>query len=91
MKYVKDNLFEIPPVFNLIQSSSGVSWEEMYQVFNMGHRMEIILPKQYSQEIIDISKKYNVPAKIIGYVQKSPQPNDFNTLILKTSKGNFQY
>ncbi|MBJ04785.1 MAG: phosphoribosylformylglycinamidine cyclo-ligase [Flavobacteriales bacterium] len=68
---VKDNMFPIPSLFNLIKEESNVSWEEMYKVFNMGHRMELYLKKDVSQEIIDIAKSYNLDAQVIGYVKKS--------------------
>jgi phosphoribosylformylglycinamidine cyclo-ligase len=63
---IKDNLFPVPPLFQLIQSQSGTPWEEMYKVFNMGHRMEIYLPEEFAESIIAISKEFNVDAKIIG-------------------------
>jgi phosphoribosylformylglycinamidine cyclo-ligase len=89
LHYVKDNLFEIPPIFEMIQESSGVSWKEMYNVFNMGHRMEIIVHKDLSKEIIKISESFNVPAQIVGYLERSSDSN--NSLLVKTSKGEFQY
>jgi len=63
---IKDNLFEVPPLFKLIQSESKTDWKEMYKVFNMGHRMEIYLPEKFAAEIISISESFNVRAKIIG-------------------------
>jgi phosphoribosylformylglycinamidine cyclo-ligase len=63
---IKDNLFPIPPLFNLIKQQSGTSWEEMYKVFNMGHRMEIYIQPEIANQIIAISKKYNINAQIIG-------------------------
>ncbi len=89
LEYVKDNLFEIPPVFQMIQKSSGTSWEEMHQVFNMGHRMEIIVPEKLSQDLINISQSFNVPAKVIGHVASTN--NGHNSLLLKTSKGEFRF
>lgn len=68
---IKDNLFEIPPLFKLIQEESGTDLKEMFKVFNMGHRMEIYIDEKYAQDIIDISKSYNVEAKIIGRVEES--------------------
>ncbi|HCZ09268.1 MAG TPA: phosphoribosylformylglycinamidine cyclo-ligase, partial [Flavobacteriaceae bacterium] len=65
---VKDNLFDCPPLFKLIQKESGTSWKEMYEVFNMGHRMEIYLPESIAQDVITISKSFNIDAKIIGHV-----------------------
>ena len=68
---IKDNLFDTPLVFKLIQSESNTSWREMYQVFNMGHRMEIYIDEEYSSKIIEISKSFNIDAKIIGRVESS--------------------
>ncbi len=84
---IKDNMFDVPPLFKLIQEQSGTSWQEMYKVFNMGHRMEIYLPKEYAQHIIDISKSFNVDAKIIGRVEKS----DVKKLTIKSQFGEFVY
>lgn len=66
---IKDNLFELPPLFRLIQESSGTDWREMYQVFNMGHRMEIYLPAEKAGAVIDIARKFNIAAQIIGRVE----------------------
>jgi phosphoribosylformylglycinamidine cyclo-ligase len=63
---IKDNLFPLPPLFNLIKQQSGTSWEEMYKVFNMGHRMEIYIQPEIANQIIAISKKYNINAQVIG-------------------------
>ena len=71
LRVIKDNLFPIPPLFELIQQQSGTQWDEMYKVFNMGHRMELYVPDEIAQNIIDISKFYNVDAQIIGRVEKS--------------------
>jgi phosphoribosylformylglycinamidine cyclo-ligase len=68
---IKDNLFETPPLFKLIQSNGHTDWREMYQVFNMGHRMEIYLPKRYAQAIMDIAEKHGIEARIIGRVEAS--------------------
>lgn len=66
---IKDDLFETPPLFKIIQEASGTSWEEMYQVFNMGHRMEVYLPEERAQIVIDAAKEFNVDAKIIGHCE----------------------
>ena len=71
MRIVKDNLFEIPPVFKLIQSASGADNREMMQVFNMGCRMEIYTPAHNAEHLIDIAKRYNVDAQVIGRVEKA--------------------
>ena len=68
---IKDNLFEVPSLFKLIQEESKTDWKEMYQVFNMGHRMELYVPKEIAGDIIEISKSFNVDAKIIGRVEAS--------------------
>lgn len=68
---VKNNLFEVPPLFKLIQEQSGTSWQEMYKVFNMGHRMEIYTDEVTAETIIKISKEYNVEAQIIGFVKEA--------------------
>ena len=70
---IKDNLFPVPPLFDLIKKESGTSWKEMYKVFNMGHRMELYVSKDCSDEIIRISKSFGVDAKIIGRVEDNVQ------------------
>ena len=84
---IKDNLFDIPPVFNLIQKESGTSWREMYQVFNMGHRLEIYTDGNTADEIISICDSFSLDAKIIGRVEE----NSTNKLTIKSSKGHFNY
>lgn len=83
----KDNLFDLPPLFELIQKESGTDWQEMYKVFNMGHRMEIYLPEQYADQIISIAQSFNVEAKIIGRCTKS----DGKSLKIKSKFGEFNY
>ncbi|MFD2162791.1 AIR synthase related protein [Paradesertivirga mongoliensis] len=70
---IKDNLFPIPPLFKLIQEQSGTSWEEMYKVFNMGHRMEIYVPEEIAGDIINISESFNIDAQIVGRVESAEQ------------------
>lgn len=70
---IKDSLFEVPPLFRLIQEQSGADWREMYKVFNMGHRMEIYLNEQHAERVIAISKSFGVNAQVIGRVESSPQ------------------
>ena len=84
---IKDNLFDIPPVFKLIQKESGTSWREMYQVFNMGHRLEIYTDNNTADEIISICDSFSLDAKIIGRVEE----NSGNKLTIKSSKGHFNY
>lgn len=84
---IKDNLFEVPELFKLIQEQSGTSWQEMYQVFNMGHRMELYVPEQIAQEIISISQSFEVEAKIIGRVESSQKKK----LTIKSIQGTFTW
>lgn len=84
---VKNNLFETPPLFKIIQEESKTDWHEMYKVFNMGHRMEIYLDEKYAEEIISISKSFNIDAKIIGHVETS----DHKQVTIKSSSGEFNY
>ena len=87
LKVIKDNLFPLPLLFNLIQKQSGTAWDEMYKVFNMGHRMEIYLPLAYAQRVIDISRSFNVDAQIVGHVEKS----DLRELVIDSEFGQFHY
>jgi phosphoribosylformylglycinamidine cyclo-ligase len=66
---IKDNMFDLPPLFKLIHEESGTDWEEMYKVFNMGHRMELYVPQEIADDIIAISESFNVEAKVIGRVE----------------------
>ena len=84
---IKDNLFETPPLFKMIQEESGTSWKEMYQVFNMGHRMELYVAPQLASEIIAISESFNVPAQIVGSVEASSKKE----LTISSSHGTYQY
>ncbi len=70
---IKDNLFELPPLFKMIQKESNTDWKEMYQVFNMGHRMELYVHPSQAEKIISISKGFNIDAQIVGRVEKSNQ------------------
>jgi phosphoribosylformylglycinamidine cyclo-ligase len=84
---VKDNMFSIPPLFKLIKEQSNTGWQEMYKVFNMGHRMELYISKDIAQDIINISKKFNVDAQIIGYCEKATK----KSLLIKNEFGEFNY
>jgi len=84
---VKDNLFETPPLFKLIKEQSGTSWEEMYKVFNMGHRMELYVSQAIADEIIAISQSFNVDAQIIGKVVEKGEKK----LTIKSTYGEFVY
>ena len=70
---VKDNLFDTPPLFQLIQEQSGTDWKEMYQVFNMGHRMELYVPEAIANTLISISQSFGVDAQVVGRVEASPK------------------
>jgi phosphoribosylformylglycinamidine cyclo-ligase len=84
---IKDNLFEIPPLFKLIHEQSGTSWKEMYQVFNMGHRMEIYTDEATAHSMIEISRSFDVDAQVIGRVEQSP----IKKLTIKSPYGVFEY
>ena len=84
---IKDNMFDPPMLFKLIQKESNTSWHEMYKVFNCGHRMELYVDSEIANQIINISEKFNVEAKIIGKVEKSTEKK----LTIKSQFGDFQY
>jgi phosphoribosylformylglycinamidine cyclo-ligase len=84
---IKDNLFATPPLFRLIQESSGTPWQEIYKVFNMGHRMEIYTNEESALEMIEISKQFKVEAQIIGQVEASIEKK----LTIKSEHGEFTY
>jgi phosphoribosylformylglycinamidine cyclo-ligase len=84
---IKDNLFPVPPLFQLIQEQSGTDWKEMYKVFNMGHRMELYVPAEIAEAIIAISKSFNIDAQIIGRVESSAQKQ----VTINSEKGEFVY
>jgi len=90
IKYVKNNLFRIPKLFELIQKSSEIHWKEMFSVFNMGHRMEILCNESIAPEIMKIVRKYKIDSKIIGYCEKSPLKSK-NLLEIKSELGSFIY
>lgn len=84
---IKDNLFDILPLFRLIQQESKTPWQEMYKVFNMGHRMEIYLEEQYAQELIAISRSFGVDARIVGRVEEAPNKK----VTIRSPYGDFVY
>lgn len=84
---IKDNLFPTPPLFEMIQEESGTSWEEMYKVFNMGHRMELYVPAEIAEKVIAISEEFNVNGQIIGRVEAA----DEKKLTIKSPHGEFIY
>ena len=84
---IKDNMFDIPPLFKLIQEQSNTDWKEMYQVFNCGHRMELYVAPEIAENLIAVSKSYQVDAKIIGRVEESASKK----LTIKSEYGTFEY
>lgn len=84
---IKDNLFSIPPLFKLIQEQSKTDWKEMYQVFNCGHRMELYVSPEVAEDLISISKSFNVDAQIVGRVEASSEKK----LTIKSEFGVFEY
>ena len=84
---IKDNLFPIPPLFDLIRRESGTPWAEMYKVFNMGHRMEIYVEPRHAQEVMDIAASFGIDSRIVGRVEEAPA----NKLTISTSEGVFEY
>jgi len=90
IKFIKNNLFRLPQIFKIIQSSSETQWKEMYNVFNMGHRMELYCEESIANEIIKIAKKFNIQGKVIGQCEKAPS-KDKNILEIQSEFGNFNY
>lgn len=84
---IKDNMFDVPPLFQLIQEESQTNWREMYQVFNMGHRLEFYVDESVADEIIEISKSFNVDAQIVGRVEASEN----KSLSISSDQGHFVY
>ena len=84
---IKDNLFPVPPLFELIQEQSGTDWAEMYKVFNMGHRMEIYLNPEHAGRVIEIANSFGIDAQIVGRVEDA----DANRLTIISDKGTFNY
>lgn len=87
MHVVKNNLFEIPPLFRIIQEQSGTEWKEMYKVFNMGQRLEVYLPEQGAQQVIDIARSFGIEAQICGYCERAEK----NQLDIISPYGTFSY
>ncbi len=85
---IKYNLFPIPPLFRTIHEQSATDWSEMYKVFNMGHRLEVYLPAQFAQEVIDIARSFNIDAQVIGHVEARPEGAK---VTLHTENGIFEY
>ena len=85
-RVIKDNMFTIPPLFNTIHQFSGADWREMYQVFNMGHRMEIYVRPEVTEQVIAISKSFNVKAQVVGHIEEGKK-----SLTIKSEHGEFNY
>ncbi|WP_020570261.1 AIR synthase related protein [Neolewinella persica] len=75
VRVVKDNFLTVPPLFDLIRKESGTDWREMYQVFNMGHRLEVYLPAEGAATVLDIAARFNIDAQIVGFVEAADQPS----------------
>lgn len=84
---IKDNMFPIPPLFRTIQEQSNTDWSEMYKVFNCGHRFEIYLPEEYAQQVMDISRSFDIEARIVGRIESS----DRTHLTIRSEFGEFKY
>lgn len=84
---IKDNLFDIPPLFKMISDESGTDWKEMYKVFNMGHRLEVYVSREDANAVIDIAKHFNIDAQIIGHVEDAVS----NRLTINSAVGTFEY
>ncbi|MBN9297113.1 MAG: phosphoribosylformylglycinamidine cyclo-ligase [Filimonas sp.] len=87
VRIVKDNLFKAPPIFDIIQQNSGADDREMYQVFNMGHRLELFTDEQTAQKMIDVAKTFNIDAQVVGRVEAA----DKKELVLKVKGGEIVY
>lgn len=87
LRIIKDDLFPTPPLFEAIQRMSGTSWQEMYKVFNMGHRMEFYVPQECAEEIMAISRSFGIDARVVGRVEKAPSKE----VVLTSPNGTFTY
>ena len=85
-RVIKDNMFPVPPLFQAIHECSGTDWKEMYQVFNMGHRMEIYVRPEVAEQVIAISKSFNIDAQVVGRIEEGPR-----SLTIKSEYGEFHY
>jgi phosphoribosylformylglycinamidine cyclo-ligase len=87
IRVVKDNMFPVPPLFKTIQEQSGTDYSEMYKVFNMGHRLEVILSPEKADKVIEISRSFDIDAQIIGHIE----PSEKKELIIRSEFGEFRY
>jgi phosphoribosylformylglycinamidine cyclo-ligase len=85
-RVIKDNMFPIPPLFKLIQEQSKTDWKEMYKVFNCGHRMEIYVRPEVAEQVIAISRRFNIDAQVIGRIEEGSK-----SLTIKSEYGEFHY
>ena len=85
-RVIKDNLFPIPPLFRIIKEESGTDWQEMYKVFNMGHRMEIYVSPEDAQQVMKVAEGFNIEARIIGHIEEGRK-----SLTIKSEAGTFDY
>ena len=87
-RVIKDNICPVHPLFRTIKEQSGTDWDEMYKVFNMGHRLEVYLSPEHAEQVIEISKSFNIDAQIVGRIEES---NGSKELIIKSEFGEFRY
>jgi len=85
-RVVKDNMFPVPPLFRAIHDCSGTDWREMYQVFNMGHRMEIYLSPEHASRVVAIARDFNIDAQVVGHIEEGPR-----SLTIRSEFGEFNY
>ncbi len=85
-RVVKDHMFPVPPLFKAIQQQSGTDWNEMYKVFNMGHRLEVYVPAEAAEQVIDISRSFNIDAQVVGHIEKGRK-----SLTIHSEYGTFDY
>ena len=85
-RVVKDNMFPVPPLFHAIHECSGTDWKEMYQVFNMGHRMEIYVRPEVAEQVVSISRSFNIDAQVVGHIEEGKK-----SLTIKSEFGEFNY
>lgn len=85
-KVVKDNMFPVPPLFRAIQEESGTDWQEMYKVFNMGHRLEVYVSPEDAPRVIEVSKSFNIDAQVVGHIDEGPR-----SLTIQSEFGEFHY
>lgn len=87
VRVVKDNMFNVPPLFRIIKEQSGTDWQEMYKVFNMGHRLEVYLSPEYAEQVIAIAESFGIEARIVGRVEAAEK----RSLVIKSEFGIFEY